>query len=418
MATLNIKRIKGDPNNVRTKVSVAGIADLAKSIKANGLLQPIIIRPDGNGYLVIAGHRRLAAIGELVAAKEHDGELTLDRDVILRAEDLSAAEITVQQLVENLQREDIDVLDEAMGFMRLLEFDMSQAEIARMVGRSRGHVTKRLALVTLPDEAKKKLTKGEIRIEHALALASLDAEDQAAYVEEGRWDEYTIQRMIRGQKGKAVATKLTTELLNLGLKVEDFKGQPSEWPADEGYRWETIEVVWAEDFTGSVPEGALMGVVSPNGEQASVRFYGQVEIDTRKANAEDKRVEKEKAQRKAERVENSAKLNFLANALTKVKAKDAEDMALSMVLDRVGFSNAKDICVLLDLDVPTKAEMTYDGKTREVKQYYPLILSLIKEARTDGDIGFIRRVVMATASTFGYTEDLLERLGYSPEEAA
>ncbi len=406
--TLPINRIKGDPNNVRTRVSVPGIVDLAKSIKAIGLQQPIIVRPHEDGYMVVAGHRRLAAVTQLADAGDHDGNI----DVVIRMADMSDADITVAQLVENLQREDIDVLDEAMGYMRLLEFEMSQAEISRQVGRSRGHVTKRLALVSLPQEAKDKLRKGDITIEHALTIASLDAEDQESYVAEGRWDTYAVERLARGSKGKKAAAKVAETVAALGVEIRE---RDAEHQAPEGRVWETFDVVYNDNWDGAVPEGATTAEVTSQGDQVMIRFLSLTEVDTKSSTKEEKRVEKEKARAKEERLANRAKADFLGGALAKVKATDAADIALSMALDRVGFANSKEICELLDIDVPIKLEVSYDGKQKNVKQYYPILLSLVKEARADGDIGFIRRVVLAVACTYGYKETLLELFGFDPE---
>jgi ParB family chromosome partitioning protein len=409
---LNISRIKGDPNNVRTKVSVKDIEWLAQSIKEIGLQQPIVLRPHEGDYMVIAGHRRLAAIGLLVDAGDHSAELVIDQEVILRAEGLTEADVTVAQLVENLQREDIDVLDEAAGYMRLLEFDMSQADIARKVGRSRAHVTKRLALVALPVKAKDALTSGKITIEHALAIAALDTEAQADYCEGRVDDAFALQRLIRKQKGTKEAAKLAATLEGLGLRrVDDLNTE--ECP--EGFHYETAEYVFADQFDGQVPEGGVIFTVEANGEQASARIYQVVENTTGKtADKETKRAEQEKAKAKEERLLKQKRISFLTASLAKVKAADAQDMALNMTLDRVGFANAREICVLLDLEVPSKEEKSYDGKVRNVKQYYPLLQALIKEARTDGDIGFLRRVVLAVSACYGYESHLLEHFGFDP----
>lgn len=412
--TLSIARIKGDPNNIRTKVSVKDLGGLAESIKSIGLQQPIVVRPHEDGYMVIAGHRRLAAIGTLVDAGDHTGELVLDRDVILRAEDMTDADITVSQLVENLQREDIDVLDEAAGYMRLLEFDMSQADIARKVGRSRAHITKRLALLSLPEKARKALAKGEITIEHALNIAALDAEDAAAFCEGDIHNTHTLLRFNRQQKGKKVATKFGSDLAATGLTVVTSH---DEVEVPEGKRLETIESQWSDSWDGSVPEDSDVAIVEVNGEHASARIYRFVD-DTAPDKAADKEAkakEREKAKKREERLAEQRKMDFLSRQLERVKAADAQDIALSMTLDRLGYANAREVCVLLDLEVPVKETTTYDGKVRNEKQYYPLVSSMVREARENGDIGFLRRVVLAIACTYGYKEQLLTHFGYDPE---
>lgn len=415
LTTINHKRIKPDPNNVRSKVSVAGVKDLAQSIEASGLQVRIILRPVEDHYMIIAGHRRMGAIGLLIDEKKLSPELPIDWFEI-RAEDISEADVTVSQLIENLQREDISVLDEAAGYMRLLEFDMSQADIARKVGRARSHVTKRLALLGLPQSAQVALTKGEITVEHALAIAALDAEDAEAYCANGITNEYQLQRLLRGKKGKKAAAKLAADLAATGLTIVE---SIEETEVEDGFHFETQEVVWSEDWDGSVPVDSTHAVVEANGEQAHGRIYKAVENTTSKTpDKEEKRAEAEKAKRRKERDAERIKTDFLVRSLDKVKAADAQDVALSMVLDRAGYSNANRICALLDLEVPVKEESTYDGKTRNVKQYAPALFTAIKQARADGDIGFLRRVVLATACTYGYEERILALYGFDPKAEA
>jgi ParB/RepB/Spo0J family partition protein len=414
MATVNITRIKGDPNNVRTKVLVKPIEGLADSIREVGLQQPIVVRPHEDGYMVIAGHRRLAAIGRLVDAGQHTGELEVDRDLILRTEDISEADVTVAQLVENLQREDIDVLDEAAGYMRLLEFDMSQADIARKVGRSRAHVTKRLALLSLPEKAQKALTKGDITIERALDIAALDTEDQQTFCEGDLNNIHALQRILRSQKGKKVAASFAAELETGGLTVHrDVDVQDLDTP--EGQHYETMEVHYASGYEGTIPGDSEIAIVTVAGEDAMARIYKLVDNETTATSTVDeKRAEAEKVRRREERAAEQAKTDFLTNQLAKVKAGDAQDIALSMALDRLGASNAAEFCRLLDLEVAIKEESTYDGGTRNVKQYVPAAFGFVKEARANGDIGNLRRAVLAIACTYGYKDQLLERFGFDP----
>jgi ParB family chromosome partitioning protein len=411
---VDIKRIKADENNVRTKVQVKPIEGLAESIAEVGLLNPILLRPFEGDYKLIAGHRRFAAIAMLVDQNRHSGEI----EAILHDGDISEADVTVMQLVENLQREDIDPLDEAGGYMRLLEFDMSQADIARKVGRSRAHVTKRLSLLALPEKAKAALRKEDITIEYALTIASLDAEDAEEFCK-GRLDDlYGLQRKVREQKGKKVASKLSRELAATGLTIySDFAELEAQAPDDQHY--ETQEVVFASSWDGSVPSDGEVAVVGVNGDEASGRIYKLVpNTNGRTADKTEKRAEAEKIAKREERKADQAKLDFLSNQLVRVKAKDADEIMLSLALDRLSYSTANEVCRLLDLEVPTKEETTYDGKVKNVKQYYPLVRSMVAEARENGDIGFLRRVVMATACAYGYKEQLLELYGYDPSAQA
>lgn len=145
------------------------LAELADSIATHGVLQPILVRASGNGrYQIIAGERRwraakLAGLSEIPA-------VILDRD------DLAAAEIA---LVENLQREDLNPIEEALAFKSLSEeFGLTQEELSRRVGKSRSAVANATRLLELPDEAKAMVSSGALSAGHARTLLGLRDRDQ------------------------------------------------------------------------------------------------------------------------------------------------------------------------------------------------------------------------------------------------
>lgn len=147
--------------------------ELAQSIRKNGIMQPIIVRPTRNSrYEIIAGERRWRA------AKMAG---LLEVPVIVRdVEDRQALELA---LIENIQRQDLSPLEEAAGFQRLIdEFAHTQEELASVVGKSRSHVANLLRLLTLPEEIKNFLTEGKISMGHARAL--LNAHDPLSLVQE------------------------------------------------------------------------------------------------------------------------------------------------------------------------------------------------------------------------------------------
>jgi ParB/RepB/Spo0J family partition protein len=146
--------------------SLGDLAELAASIKSVGLLQPLLVRKvesaldrDVVGYFIIAGHRRHAAAK--LAGLSHVDAKVVDQDEKARLESL---------LVENLHRLDIDPLEEADGYKRLLAFGLKQKDIAAKVGRSEAHVSKRLALLELPAEVHQLVLAGKVRLADALEL--------------------------------------------------------------------------------------------------------------------------------------------------------------------------------------------------------------------------------------------------------
>lgn len=145
---------------------------LADSIAAYGVLQPIIVRENANvkdTYEIIAGERRwraakMAGLSEIPA-------------VILDGDDLQAAQVA---LIENIQREDLNPVEEALGYGALIDrFNLTQDQVAKQVGKSRSAVANMLRLLDLPDEVLEMLKSGDISAGHARALLGLEDEDKA-----------------------------------------------------------------------------------------------------------------------------------------------------------------------------------------------------------------------------------------------
>lgn len=159
-----------DPNREQPRRSFdeAALNDLAQSIRAVGVLQPIIVAPNGDRYTIIAGERRyrasrLAELTEIPA-------IIRDWDVQTR---LEAA------LIENLQRDDLNPIEEAMGVRRLMdEAGLTQEMVAERLGKSRPAVANLLRLLTLPDMVRQMLIDGKLSAGHARALVTVDRKRQ------------------------------------------------------------------------------------------------------------------------------------------------------------------------------------------------------------------------------------------------
>lgn len=152
----------------RKEFSEEAIEDLSESIKKYGVLQPIIVIPlPDTTYKIVAGERRYRA-----AMKAGIGEVP----VIIK--DFSEKEVSEVALIENLQREDLNPVEEALGYKHLQEkYSLTQDEIANSVGKSRSAVANSLRLLNLPDEALELLRDGKITGGHARALITLENED-------------------------------------------------------------------------------------------------------------------------------------------------------------------------------------------------------------------------------------------------
>ncbi len=160
---IEVGRIRPNPNQPRVQFSEESIDELADSIAERGVLQPILLRPHGDdGYEIIAGERRWRAAQR---ARLH----TIPAMVRV-TDDAAAAEIA---LIENIQREDLNAIEEAEGYRQLVDrYGHSQEDIARIVHKSRSHVSNLLRLLDLPQMVRESLLRGDITMGHARAVAA------------------------------------------------------------------------------------------------------------------------------------------------------------------------------------------------------------------------------------------------------
>ena len=170
VVVLKMSQIEPNRNQPRRDFDDEALAELAKSIEAHGVLQPILVRPLlSGGYQIVAGERRYRA-SRMAGLKEIP--------VVIR--ELSDSETMQLALIENLQREDLSVLEEAMGYRTLMDtYGFSQEQVAKTVGKSRPAIANTLRLLSLPDEIKAMLNSGELSPGHARALLTIENKNDA-----------------------------------------------------------------------------------------------------------------------------------------------------------------------------------------------------------------------------------------------
>jgi ParB family chromosome partitioning protein len=198
---LPMASLRPNPFQPRTRIDEAELTDLANSMQASGLLQPIIVRPHEGGFELIAGARRWRAAARLgwprIAAVVREVD---DRTLLTLA------------LVENLQRDDLSPIDEASGYRRLgEEFKLGHAEIARLVGRDRSTVANLLRLLQLPDDVQVMVHEKRLSAGHARALLGVaEAGRQSALateaIEQG-WSVREIESAVAGTRTSPRVTK-------------------------------------------------------------------------------------------------------------------------------------------------------------------------------------------------------------------
>ncbi len=164
---IEIEKIQSNPYQPRTLFDPEKIKELAQSIKTYGLLQPIIVREMNNCFQVIAGERRLLACKEL-------GWQTIPSIV----KEINESGMGAVALIENLQRENLHFVEEAMGFQRLIEdFGLTQEVLAQRLGKSQSTIANKLRILRLSKEIRKIIFKGNLTERHARALLKISGEE-------------------------------------------------------------------------------------------------------------------------------------------------------------------------------------------------------------------------------------------------
>lgn len=188
---LPVSALAPHPGQPRRMFDEEAINELANSIAARGLIQPIVVRPHGKDYQIVAGERRWRAAQR---ARLHDVP------VIVR--ELSDSETLEIALVENIQRKDLNAIEEADAYRKLIdEFSHTQDALSRLVGKSRSHIANLLRLLDLPVSVQKMVIDGDLQMGHARAL--INAPDPETLAEQVRDKGLTVrqtERLARGNK--------------------------------------------------------------------------------------------------------------------------------------------------------------------------------------------------------------------------
>jgi len=220
---LPIGRIIPNPHQPRRDFHEESLNELAESIRSEGLLQPVVVRPHGDRYELIAGERRWRACQKL--------KLKLIPARVMEASESSSA---VLSLIENLQREDLNPIEESMGYASLMrDFDLTQEQVAERVGRSRAAVANSLRLLQLAREIQAYLTKGLVSVGHAKVLLGVEDADNrlllARQTIERGWSVRDLERQVErlkshaGVRPKARASMPAEEV----RAIEDLQNQLS-----------------------------------------------------------------------------------------------------------------------------------------------------------------------------------------------
>lgn len=223
---LLIKNIAANPYQPRCNFDEEKLQELAASIKEFGVVQPVVVRKKGRSYELVAGERRLRAAGL--------AGLTKVPAIVKDYDDAKMMEIA---LIENIQRHDLNPIEEAQGLRRLMqEFKLTQEQTAEKVGRSRSAVTNILRLLNLPEQVQKQIINGVLTMGQAKQLLGLPKAEQMCEVAEAiiangwssRMTEEVVRKLKEGKKLKIVRELIEEEAKNKDNKEKKPKREPTE----------------------------------------------------------------------------------------------------------------------------------------------------------------------------------------------
>jgi ParB family chromosome partitioning protein len=222
LVKLRVDKIKSNPYQPRTKVDEEKLAELSASIKEKGIIQPVVVRQVGEEFELVAGERRL------LAAKR----LGWEEVPAVIAGKLSKEDMLELSLIENLQREDLNPIDTAKGYKRLLEECLlTQAEVAQKIGKDRSSVANTMRILGLPEEVQKLIGEGKLSEGHARAILSISGEkEQIALsrrvVNEGLSVRKTEDLTQPGRRTLVIRkrAKLSPEFLEIEEKLKQHFG--------------------------------------------------------------------------------------------------------------------------------------------------------------------------------------------------
>ena len=198
---ISIDDIKPNANQPRKIFDEEGLNDLAESIKEHGIIQPIIVRPNNGTYEIVAGERRWRA-SRLAGLKE----------VPCLVRELTDEELMLLAIVENMQREDLNPIEEAEGLERMMSsYGMTQEQVSKSVGKSRPYISNSLRLLKLPDEVRQMMSDGKLAGGHGRALLAFRTEADrirvAKQIEKDGLSVREVERMSDDAKKKGTVRK-------------------------------------------------------------------------------------------------------------------------------------------------------------------------------------------------------------------
>ena len=226
MTTIGIDHIIPNPSQPRTQFDDEALRELADSIKQLGVIQPITVKKQDDNYIIISGERRWRA-SQMVGLKE----------LPVYVRDVDDENLHAMALVENIQRQDLNAIEIALGMQRLIEeCNLTQEAMAEKVGKKRSTVSNYMRLLTLPSEVQLALKEGIITMGHAKAIASISPERQL----------WALKRCIK----KALSVRQAEELARkAALQAVSVESEEEEYPESYSRLVEQLEPYFSNNIS-------------------------------------------------------------------------------------------------------------------------------------------------------------------------
>lgn len=218
--TMDIHKLKPGKYQVRKSFSEVELNELAASIKEIGILQPIVVRElDDSSYEIVAGERRWRA-----------AQLAGLAQVPISFKEFSDDQACEAGLIENIQRDDLNPLEEAEGFRQVMEqFNLTQEQLAEKIGKSRSYIANTIRLLKLPESIKEQLITGKISAAHARTLLKAEnAEEIANEIVEKQINVREIEQRVRHQRNPIPSAKKDEDILILETQVAEIFSTKAE----------------------------------------------------------------------------------------------------------------------------------------------------------------------------------------------
>lgn len=257
VTSLKVSEIEPNKAQPRTAFDEAALSELADSIRTHGIIQPLVVRPlERGGYQIVAGERRWRAARRAGLS---------DVPVVIR--DLDEGQTLEIAIIENLQREDLNVMELALGYQALIkQYGMTQEQVSAKVGKSRSSVANTVRLLSLPEKALQYVRSGQISAGHAKALLALEDEEQIVEMAERVVKDGILVRDIE----KLASLQKKVSVSAAGDKKEKARGEDAAW-GDSYYK--EMELALSTELGRRVK-------ITAHGKKSTIEldFYGNEDL--------------------------------------------------------------------------------------------------------------------------------------------